>query len=114
MQRTTVGRWTAAAGICALLTWAHVALPEPARFALFCACVAGAVLAASGRVVPASPVRGAGPAAGLAVSACERDELRRLEAELHALEDQLASGAVDPDPRDGPAGAGPAGRGSAG
>ena len=101
MHRTRVGLTASAGATYALVLWGHAALADAGRFALLLACVTLAWLAVAMLAGPAAgarrgergawaPVDGAGTGVGAG-----RDELRRLEAELHALEDQLASA---PDP----------------
>ena len=99
MHRTRVGLTAFAGATYALVLWGHAALADAGRFALLLACVTLAwlaVAARSGRIAGARRGEGRAWASvdGTGIGA-ERDELRRLEAELHALEDQLASA---PDP----------------
>ena len=85
----------------ALLAWAHVAVVDPAGFALVAGCAVAAVALAGprtgtgtgpdGRARPAAMSAAAIDGPGGDALGAEREALRRLEAELHALEDQLAS-----------------------
>ena len=97
MDRTVAVRTAAAGALWALATWGHATLTGTGSFALF---LAAAMLGAGWLV--AGPQRGRGRLApGVAArpptvrtgpdAAADRDALRRLEAELHALEDQLGS-----------------------
>lgn len=100
MQRTEASRLAAAAGLCGLVLWGHSAFADPPRFALFLACLAGTALALGRSRATGSPdgfdgARASGTAgterASGASLAADADVLRRLEAELHSLEDQLRS-----------------------
>ena len=105
MHRTTAVRAVLAAALYALVLWGHVTLVEIAPFALLLlACATGAAILVGARPAPVRPgASGRGPSVPPDASDAgdirtEREALRRLEAELHALEDQLRSASRRGDP----------------
>ena len=105
MDRGPIVRTGVACAAWVLVTWAHAAPLEPAGFALFAGCAIAALAIASLPRGACPCPEGACPRAPDTVVRdvgldAERDALRRLEAELHALSDQVASA---PDPARRPA-----------